>query len=233
MLKAVIKKRAYEDIVRQIRALVKKGKLRRGDQLPNERELSETFRVSRATVREAVLSLKTMRLVDRRQGNGTFVIASGEEALVQPLASSFFHEKDNLIDIFSLRKIIEPEVVRLASENAVAEEVEELEEILEEQEKEIASAGYPIQTDRNFHRLLGQMAKNRVLERLLLALFDKTREIHLQSEKRKEKSLQGHRDIVVAIKRGNGEAARQAMQRHLEDVESILFQKRKGNRKGV
>ena len=81
MLKAVVKKRAYEDIVKQIRALIKKGKLKQGDQLPNERELSETFKVSRATVREAVLSLKTMKLVDRRQGYGTYVIASSEEAL--------------------------------------------------------------------------------------------------------------------------------------------------------
>ena len=76
MLKAVIKKRAYEDIVGQIRHLIQKGKLKRGDQLPTERELSESFKVSRATVREAILSLETTNLVDRRQGNGTYVIAS-------------------------------------------------------------------------------------------------------------------------------------------------------------
>jgi len=76
MLKAVKKRRAYEDIVEQIRKLIEKGKLRRGDQLPVEKELSETFRVSRLTVREAILSLETMKLVDRRQGDGTYVIAS-------------------------------------------------------------------------------------------------------------------------------------------------------------
>ena len=76
MLKAVTKKRAYEDIVEQIQALTKKGKLKQGDQLPNERELSETFKVSRATVREAFLSLETLKLVSRRQGHGTYVIAS-------------------------------------------------------------------------------------------------------------------------------------------------------------
>ena len=104
MLKAVKKKRAYEDIVKQIRHLIEKGRLKRGDQLPTERELSETFKVSRATVREAIFSLETMKLVERRQGNGTYVIASSEEALVQPLAASLFHEKDDLIDIFSSAK---------------------------------------------------------------------------------------------------------------------------------
>jgi GntR family transcriptional repressor for pyruvate dehydrogenase complex len=233
MLKAVVKKRAYEDIVKQIRALIKKGKLKQGDRLPNERELSETFKVSRATVREAVLSLETMKLVDRRQGHGTYVIASSEEALVQPLAPSFFHEKDDLIDIFFLRKIIEPEVARLASENGTPQKVNELGKILRQQEKVVAGDGNPIKTDTKFHHLLAQMAKNKVLERLLLALFDKTRETHLQSEERKEKSLQGHYDVFAAVKSGNGRAGRQAMRRHLEDVESILFQKKKGNRKAV
>ena len=78
MLKAVIKKRAYEDIVQQIRNLIEKGKLKREDQLPSERELSETFKVSRATVREAIVALEANKLVDRRQGNGTYVIVSSE-----------------------------------------------------------------------------------------------------------------------------------------------------------
>src|SRR5208337_3071063 len=144
MLKAVKKRRAYEDIVEQIRKLIGKGKLRRGDQLPTEKELSETFKVSRTTVREAVLSLETMKLVDRRQGNGTYVIASSEEALVHPLATSFFHEKDDLIDIFSLRKLIEPEIAQLASENGTAEEVNELGKIVQEQEKVVANGEIPI-----------------------------------------------------------------------------------------
>jgi GntR family transcriptional repressor for pyruvate dehydrogenase complex len=234
MLKAVIKKRAYEDIVKQIRTLIEKGKLKHGDQLPTERELSETFKVSRATVREAIFSLETMKLVDRRQGDGTYVIASSEEALVQPLAASLFHEKDDLIDIFSLRKIIEPEVAQLASENATAEEIDELGKVLKKQEIEAASRENPIQTDASFHHLLARMAKNRVLERLMLALVDllgNTRETYLQSEERKYQSLQGHQDILTAVKNRNGTAARQAMRKHLEDVEGILFKKKRGGGK--
>jgi GntR family transcriptional repressor for pyruvate dehydrogenase complex len=231
MLKAVRKKRAYEDIVKQIRHLVEKGRLKRGDQLPTERELSETFKVSRATVREAIFSLETMKLVDRRQGDGTYVIASSEEALVQPLAATLFHEKDDLIDIFFLRKILEPEVAQLASENATPEEINELEEILREQEKEVVEGKAPIEADSGFHHQLARMARNRVLERLLLALLDllsKTRENYLQTEERKQKSLQGHREVLLAIKNGNSAAARQAMRRHLKNVEDVLFKKRKG-----
>jgi GntR family transcriptional repressor for pyruvate dehydrogenase complex len=63
VLKAVTKKRAYEDIVKQIRSLIEKGKLKREDQLPSERELSEAFKVSRATVREAIIALEGMRVL--------------------------------------------------------------------------------------------------------------------------------------------------------------------------
>ncbi|MCL5422624.1 MAG: GntR family transcriptional regulator, partial [Nitrospirae bacterium] len=42
MLKAVEKRRAYEDIVKQIRDLIEKGRLKKGDQLPTERELTDT-----------------------------------------------------------------------------------------------------------------------------------------------------------------------------------------------
>jgi GntR family transcriptional regulator, transcriptional repressor for pyruvate dehydrogenase complex len=234
VLKAVIKKRAYEDIVKQIRTLIEKGKLKRDDQLPSERELSDTFKVSRATVREAIIALEAMMLVERRQGNGTYVLASSEEALVQPLAAALFHEKDDLIDIFFLRKILEPGIAQLAAENARPDEIAELEQILSEQEDQISRGGDPFRNDADFHRLLAKMAGKRVLERLFLALVDllgQTRETHVQSEDRKQKSIQGHRHVIDAIKNGDGVAARKAMRRHLEEVEGTLFKKRKGGGK--
>ncbi len=231
MLKVIEKKRAYEDIVRQIRKLIEKGKLKRGDQLPVERELSEAFRVSRSTVREAILNLETMGFVQRRQGDGTYVIASTEEALIRPLASALFHEKDDIIEIFSIRKMIEPEVAQLASENRTVEEVDELEDILKEQKEEVENGKNPIHTDSEFHHLLARMAKNRILERLLITLVDllsKTREKYLQTDERKQQSLHGHYEILAAVKKGNGKAARKAMERHLESVEQAVFNKGKG-----
>ena len=117
-IKAVEKKRAYEDVVAQIRALIDDGRLKQGDQLPTERELSETFRVSRATIREAIRTLESAKLVQSRQGDGTYVLASNEETLVQTLAAVLFNEKDTIYDIFYVRKIIEPHVAELAAENA-------------------------------------------------------------------------------------------------------------------
>ncbi len=231
MLKEVRKKRAYEDIVTQIRTLIEKGRLKQGDQLPNEKELSDTFKVSRSTVREAILSLETLNLVDRRQGNGTYVIATSEEAIVRPLAASFFHEQDSVIDVFTVRKILEPEIAELAARNASQKAMLHLEEIVKNQERELAEGKNLAKTDSDFHYALAGMSKNKVLQRLLFALvrlLRKTRDTYLQTDERKRKSLSGHKDILAAIKAGNGTAARQAMRRHLEEVENTLFHKKEG-----
>jgi GntR family transcriptional repressor for pyruvate dehydrogenase complex len=229
MLKEVRKKRAYEDIVAQIQDLVTKGRLNRYDQLPNEKQLSDTFKVSRSTVREAILSLERMKLVERRQGDGTYVIATSEEVLMQPLASALFGEKDDLIDIFYLRQIIEPEMAQIAAGNATAKEIEELEQILREQENDVIGGGRGVQIDTKFHCLLSRIGKNRVLERLSMALMDllsQTRDAYQQSEERRRVSVRGHQLILDAIKSGNGRSARKAMLKHLADVEEIVFAKR-------
>ncbi len=231
MLKEVRKKRAYEDIVSQIRILIEKGRLKRGDQLPNEKELSENFKVSRLTVREAVLLLESMNLVERRQGDGTYVIASSEETIIKPLAEALFHERDRIIDIFALRKILEPEIARLAAINASPRKIAQLEDIIANQEKEIAAGRFPVKLDSTFHYALATMSKNKVLSRLLIALvrfLRKTREQYLQTEERKHKSLDGHKEILEAIKNHSGSSAEQAMRKHLEEVESILFKKKDG-----
>jgi len=235
MLKAVEKKRAYEDIVEQIRTLIEEGRLKRGDQLPTERELGETLKVSRATVREAIRTLESMKLVQSRQGNGTYVLSSSEEALVQPLAAALFHERDDILDISFIRKIIEPYVASLAAENTTLEEINEMEAVLKQQADQITDGGNITVSNIDFHTLLARMAKNRVLSRLLLALFDlleQTREQYLQDEERAKKSLKGHEAVFAAIKKGNCAAARRAMLRHLEQVEEIsVGKKRKGGGK--
>jgi GntR family transcriptional repressor for pyruvate dehydrogenase complex len=228
MLREVRKKRAHEDIVKQIRSLVEKGKLGYGEKLPPERELSEIFKVSRATVREAISSLEMLNLVRRRQGDGTYLMAGRGEDLVQPLAVSLFQEKNDLIDIFSLRKLIEPEVALLASENAKPADIRHLKKILREQEREVCQGKNPVRTDSEFHQALARTARNRIFERLLMAIMDllkKTRKQYLQTEERKQSSLLGHREILAAIQTGDGRKARQAMRRHLENVEHTLFKK--------
>jgi GntR family transcriptional repressor for pyruvate dehydrogenase complex len=228
-LRAVEKKRAYEDIVQQVLTLIENGKLKRGDQLPSERELTETFKVSRTTVREAIRILESMKLLQCRQGNGTYVLASSEEALIQPLAAALFNAKDDIRDIFYIRKIIEPHVAHLAAENATLQEIEALEKILNDQEVCIGRGESVLETNSLFHNHLAGAAKNRVMERLLLALIDllhQAREEYLMEDernKRAQSSLEGHKKILAAVKEGDCDVALKSMLQHLEDIEGIIF----------
>ena len=93
MFRVVEKKRAYEHIVQQVIDLIEDGKLKRGDQLPSERDLTKIFEVSRTTVREAIHTLESMKLLQCRKGIGTYVLASSEKGLIQSLAAAHLIRK--------------------------------------------------------------------------------------------------------------------------------------------
>ncbi len=233
-LKVVEKKRAYESIVHQVMALIENGKLKQGDQLPSERELTEIFKVSRTTVREAIRTLESMKLLQSRQGNGTYVLATSEEELVQPLAAALFNAEDDIRDIFYVRKIIEPHVAELAAENATPREIAEMEEILKRQERCIDRNESIIETDSAFHSLMACASRNQVVERISVALVDflkQSREFFLpeddQNNRRPNRSLEGHKLVLAAIKEGDAGGAKRSMLQHLEDIEDIVF-KNKG-----
>ena len=231
-LTAIKKKRIYEDIVAQVRGLLADGQVKAGDQLPSERELSDRFQVSRASVREALRTLESMGLVEIRSGEGTYVAAS-VETLLSPLASAILQQKDVLLEIFEARKIVEPEIAALAAERANPEEVEQLERILYDQARQIAEGGTGVEADTAFHSTLAQAAKNKVFLKLNDAIVDslyETRERSLQSHGRPGRSLAGHREILEAIRTKDAARAKTAMLEHLDAIEHNILKPAEGQR---
>src|SRR5258708_6883876 len=96
MLHAIKKTRIHEEVVSQVHELIKEGKFKAGDQLPSERELAETFKVSRTSVREALRALETQGLIISRTGMGNFVADLPIESLVAPLARMLIEEKEQV-----------------------------------------------------------------------------------------------------------------------------------------
>ncbi len=221
ILKAIKKTRIYEDIVAQIKLLIADGKLRAGDQLPSERELSEMFQVSRASVREAIRALESIGLIEIRQGEGTY-IASSVETLLTSVASALAQQRDPLTPVFEARKILEPATAALAAQRATPEEVAKLEAILADQERQIAEGETGVEADTRFHYALAHAAKNEILVRLDEAIVDsllETRVRSLRSQGRPTRSLAGHREILEAIRSKDPARAREAMLHHLETIE--------------
>lgn len=218
--------RIYEEIVRQVKTLVQEGKLRSGDRLPPERELAERFKVSRASVREALRTLQSLGLVEIRAGEGTFVREGAVEALIEPLAHVLFSEREAIGELFEARRLLEPAIAALAARRATREELHEMERILEEQAREVAAGRTGLAADAAFHAAIAVSARNRAITRIVGALLDllaQGREESLHTPGRPIRSHEDHRRILEAIRRRDEPGAWQAMLAHLVAVEGLVM----------
>lgn len=230
MLKVIKKTRIYEEVVNQVRELIKEGKLKAGDQLPSERELAETFKVSRTSVREALRALETQGLVVSRTGMGNFVADLPIESLIAPLAKLLIEEKDALADIFEMRKLIEPHIASLAAERATKQDIGQMKKILDKQQEQVSRGETGVEADAEFHFAIGRATQNHALEKLVSGLMDvlsHSREESLQTRDRRMASIDSHRKIVAAIEAHDKTKAREAMFRHVEQVEENVLSTKK------
>jgi GntR family transcriptional repressor for pyruvate dehydrogenase complex len=226
MFKPIKKAKVYEEIVAKIKEMVEKGRFKSGDQLQVERELAEVFRVSRSSVREALRSLETQGFIESRQGDGTYIASQPVESLVRPLASVILTEKDDQMELFEMRRMIEPDLAYLAAERATEEEIAMMEKVLALQEEQIARGEFGTDVDRNFHYIMVRAAKNKAILRItdnIIDLLAESREQYLQVDGRPQKSILRHREVLDAIRARDPERAEKCMLEHLVDIETSLF----------
>jgi GntR family transcriptional repressor for pyruvate dehydrogenase complex len=230
VLKAIRKTRIYEEVVSQIHDLMREGRFKAGDQLPSERELAETFKVSRTSVREALRALEAQGLIVSRTGAGNFIAELPVESLVAPLANLLLEEKDALADIFEMRKLIEPHIAALAAERATKADIERMSKILEKQREAVARGETGVDADAELHYAIGRATQNHALETLVsgvMEVLSHSREESLQTQDRRKASIEAHRKIVAAIAEQDQAKARQAMLRHIESVEENVLSGKK------
>ena len=230
MLHAIKKTRIHEEVVSQIHELIKEGKFKAGDQLPSERELAETFRVSRTSVREALRALETEGLIISRTGMGNFIADLPVESLVAPLAKLLIEEKTALADIFELRKLIEPHIAALAAERATKKDIERMKGILEKQREAVNRGETGVEADAQLHFAISQATQNQALEKLvsgLMEILSHSREESLQTADRRRASIESHRKIVSAIEQHDQARAQDVMVHHIEQVEENVLSSKK------
>ena len=229
MLQVIKKTRIHEEVVTQVHALIRQGKLKAGDQLPSERELADTFKVSRTSVREALRALETQGLIISRTGMGNFVADLPIEALVAPLAKLLIQEKDALADIFEMRKLIEPRIASLAAERATQRDIQTMKKILERQSAAVNRGETGVEADAEFHFAIGSATHNQALEKLvsgLMELLSHSREESLQTLDRRNASLEAHQGILSAIEGHDKRQAQKTMLHHIQKVEENVLSSR-------
>jgi GntR family transcriptional repressor for pyruvate dehydrogenase complex len=219
--------KVYEEVAKQIERLILK-KLKPGDKLPSERELAEMLQVSRSSIRDAIRGLELMGLVEPRQGAGTIVREPSAEQSLNPFEDALKRRQELVSELLDFRRLREPLLAARAATHASPDEIAEMEEILQRQEATLSRGEASIAEDAEFHYSVALASGNSVVLKVIDILMDllrETRERSLQLEGRPQKSLAGHRRILAAIKRHDAEAAKDAMRRHIEDVEEIVLEK--------
>lgn len=190
--------------------------LEAGAKLPNEFELGQSIGVGRSTVREAIKILVSRNIVEIRRGAGTYV-SEGQGVVEDPLGLAFVKDKTNLaMDLLSVRLMLEPEIARMAAENATECQIEELFRQCQKVEKMIDQRNNHIKEDIILHRMIASCSGNVVVEKLVpvinssIAVF-----VDVTSGKLGKETMETHREIVEAIARGDGESAKCSMNMHL------------------
>ena len=113
LFKANKRESAVDIVVNNIKHLLMERRLKPGDRLPSESEISEGMGVSRGSVREAMKILSAFGLVDVKVGNGTYVCEKPGSTLMDSLLLSFFVTNPDPEKLYELRQVIEIDVLEM------------------------------------------------------------------------------------------------------------------------
>lgn len=217
-LEAVEARRLYRQIADQLRGLIERGEYPVGSKLPTERDLAEQLKVSRPTVREALIALEVEGLVRIRVGSGIYVSEPATHALPSHLASMI----EGPFELLRAREFIEAAVAEEAARVATSADIGRIDASLEA----MATVQHPGEAsmihDRAFHVAVAGCLDNAVLVRVVGELFDQRLNPYFaklahyfENPESWGAALAEHRAIRDAIVARDPTAARAAMRRHL------------------
>jgi GntR family transcriptional repressor for pyruvate dehydrogenase complex len=210
-------RRLYRQIADQIRGLIRSGEFPAGSRLPPERDLARQLGVSRPSVREALIALEVEGMVEVRIGSGIYVLAgNGNAPGTEPEAAA------GPFELLRARYVIEGECAALAAKSAKKGQVQAIEDALVEMEREMVDTRQPLSADRVFHLRIAEATGNGALVAVVKMLWEertgplyKQLEHHYDSPALWQAAMAEHRAVLKAIAMRDADAARSAMQRHL------------------
>jgi len=221
------KKYAYRAIVERIRAMIEAGELAPGDRLPPERNLAATFGVSRSSLRQAFQALAERRILERRQGDGTYLLTGLDAAWSGDAILDTMSEQSGFLhDILEFRRIMEPRIAALAAQRITPEVIDRLKILVCDQQRALMAEREDSSLDAEFHQLLAANCGNRVIGQvmpLIQSIVNKSRSVWLQSSGRRRDSVEGHLRIIDALEARDADAACTAMENHIAEIESHIF----------
>ncbi|TGD71729.1 FadR family transcriptional regulator [Mangrovimicrobium sediminis] len=218
-IEAVKVRRLYLEVASQIEKLIRSGEIQPGDRLPSERNLATSFKVSRPTIREAMIALEIAGLVEIRTGSGIYVIDKGQPD------KGLVDEGPGPFEVLESRMVVEAEIAALAAARISDEQVDELEAALREMEREDAEGSVTERADHSFHCVIAAASGNSALASVVEWLWDLRNNSQISTlfhqrvrEKGVHPSLDDHRRIFNAMRARDPLRAREAMRAHIANA---------------
>jgi GntR family transcriptional repressor for pyruvate dehydrogenase complex len=217
-----------DEAIDKIKRMITSGELGPGDRLPREADLAERLGLSRNSLREAVRALSMIRVLDVRQGDGTYVTSLDPGLLLDALSFVVdFHRDDTVLEFLEVRRILEPAATALAAQRMSDADLAKLQILLDELSTAPTMEAL-VANDLEFHRQIAAGAGNTVLCSLIDGLSGPTTRARiwrgLTQEGAVEKTREQHQAIHDALSAREPELARSWATIHIAGVEDWLRQ---------
>lgn len=209
--------------------LIRERGFKPGDKLPSERDLAAEFGMSRGAVREALIRLDTLRIVESRPKSGIYLQPYGAERSIEAMV--LFAETNTPLSAaevaqsVELRSVLESEALRLACLRRNDEDLARLRRILQQSEAAIESGESLADLDAEFHKAIVAATHNDVLLRFINVFYlmsRKRRSVYFDARAQSQRSHAQHVQLYQAIEAQDAEAGRQILRRHLKGVDAYF-----------
>lgn len=218
-------RKLYQQAAATIAAAIQRGDYRPGQRIPSERELAEEHKVSRPTIREALIALEVTGLVWSRHGSGIFVVDN-------PPADTLMLSLDiGAFELTEARRLFEGETAALAAVSISDEDIARLETLVADMERENQEHVSGEHADREFHVVIARATQNSAIVGVVESLWDARYSsplcAHMLERARSvgvQPRIDEHLDILQALRARDPVAARAAMRDHLARVIEGLLQ---------
>jgi len=215
-----------DDAIDKIRERIVSGAWGPGDRLPKESELAAELGLSRNSLREAVRALSQLRVLEVRQGDGTYVSSLEPDLLLESTGFvSHLLLGEGAVALYEVRRILEAAAAALAA--ARIDEVGKKELALSlDQMRDAQGVEELVEADVAFHAVIARATGNPVLISLLATLSLRMHRVRLWHGRAADNALdvtrEEHRRIYEAIMQGDPELARAAATAHIASGERWL-----------
>lgn len=200
----------------------KENNLKPGDAIPKETDFAEALGVSRTVIREALLRLRTIGIIESKKRKGMTLTNPDIAVNLEKIMNPEFLTDEDLKNLFDLRLVLEIGMIDFLFHFKTEKDVEELEKIVASQEeKNYKKEGFSLEKEVAFHGKLYEISKNTTLmkfQNVLLPVFEYIYKQQILDENKTTnlKNTVTHRELVEILKTNNSEAFRKALRAHLE-----------------